>query len=45
MELKKYQHNVITGLSLFPPQVQETKDVYSVFYNFWTRHSKTTLQP
>jgi hypothetical protein len=42
MGLKKYQQDVITGLSLFPDQVQGTKYVYAAFHNFWTRYPKDT---
>ncbi|MES2703812.1 MAG: DEAD/DEAH box helicase family protein [Bacteroidota bacterium] len=45
MELKPYQQEVVNDLSLFLEQVQETKDVKDAFYDFWTRHPKTPLQP
>lgn len=45
MELKPYQQQVIDDLSLFLKQIQETKDVKEAFYNFWTNHPTTPLQP
>jgi type III restriction enzyme len=45
MELKAYQQEVITNLSLFLEHIQETKDTEKAFYDFWTKHPKTPLQP
>jgi type III restriction enzyme len=45
MELKPYQQQVITDLSLFLECIQESKDVRTAFYNFWTNHPKTPLYP
>ena len=45
MELKPYQQQVISDVSLFLEQVQETKDVKEAFYNFWAKHPKTPLFP
>ncbi len=45
MELKAYQQEVITNLSLFLEHLQETKDTEKAFYDFWTKHPKTPLQP
>jgi len=45
MELKAYQQDVINDLSLFLDHVQETKDTREAFYDFWTKHPKTPLQP
>jgi type III restriction enzyme len=45
MELKPYQQQVITDLSLFLDQVQETKEVKEAFYNFWANHPRTPLFP
>ena len=43
MELKKYQQDVITDLSLFLDQVQETKDVRNAFHNFLGTPSKNSI--
>ena len=45
MELKPYQQQVISDVSLFLEQVQETKDVKEAFYNFWATHPRTPLFP
>lgn len=45
MELKPYQQQVITDLSLFLEHIQETKNVQDAFYNFWSLHPKTPLFP
>jgi type III restriction enzyme len=45
MELKPYQQQVINDLSLFLEYIQETKDVKDAFYNFWSLHPRTPLQP
>lgn len=45
MELKPYQQQVITDLSLFLERIQETKDVKEGFYDFWTKHPNTPLIP
>lgn len=45
MELKPYQQQVISDLSLFLEQVQETKDTREAFDQFWTNHPRTPLQP
>jgi type III restriction enzyme len=45
MELKPYQQEVINDLSLFLETIQETKNVADAFYDFWTMHPKTPLQP
>ncbi len=45
MELKPYQQQVISDLSLFLEHVQETKVVKDAFYNFWSKHPKTPLFP
>lgn len=45
MELKAYQQDVLNDLSLFLEHIQETKDTEKAFYDFWTKHPKTPLQP
>lgn len=45
MELKAYQQEVINDLSLFLEHVQETKNTKEAFYDFWTKHPRTPLQP
>ncbi len=45
MELKPYQQQVINDLALFLDQVQKTKNVKEAFYDFWTDHPRTPLQP
>lgn len=45
MELKPYQQQVITDLSIFLEYIQETKDVKEAFYDFWAKHPKTPLFP
>lgn len=45
MELKSYQQEVINDLSLFLEHVQETKNTKEAFYDFWTKHPRTPLQP
>ena len=45
MELKPYQQQVISDLSLFLEHIQETKDTKVAFYNFWAKHPRTPLYP
>lgn len=45
MELKSYQQEVINDLSLFLEHIQETKNTKEAFYDFWTKHPRTPLQP
>jgi type III restriction enzyme len=45
MELKPYQQEVINDLGLFLETIQITKNVPDAFYDFWTMHPKTPLQP
>lgn len=45
MELKPYQQQVISDLTLFLDHIQESKDVRTAFYNFWTNHPNTPLYP
>lgn len=45
MELKPYQQEVINDLAIFLEIVQKTKNVDYAFYDFWTTHRKTPLQP
>lgn len=45
MELKPYQQQVISDLTLFLDHIQESKDVRAAFYNFWTNHPTTPLYP
>src|SRR5689334_10444614 len=45
MELKPYQQQVISDISLFLNKVQEAKDVREAFRTFWTEHPRTPLQP
>lgn len=45
MELKPYQQEVINDLSLFLDHIQETKDTKEAFFDFWTKHPRTPLQP
>lgn len=45
MELKKYQQDSISDLSLFLEKIQETKDVKAAFHDFWVTHPRTPLQP
>ncbi|UKT62720.1 DEAD/DEAH box helicase [Pedobacter mucosus] len=45
MELKAYQQLVIKDLASFLEQVQNTKDISSAFYNFWSHHDRTPLLP
>ena len=45
MELKPYQQEVITDLQYFLEKIQNTKNVGDAFYDFWSLHRKTPLQP
>lgn len=45
MELKPYQHEVIMDLTRFLDCVQATKNLPDAFYDFWSTHSRTPLQP
>ena len=45
MELKSYQQEVINDLAYFLETIQKTKNVNDAFYDFWTTHRKTPLQP
>lgn len=45
MELKAYQQDVISDLTLFLEHIQQTKDTRVAFYDFWSKHPKTPLQP
>jgi type III restriction enzyme len=45
MELKPYQQEVINDLEHFLETIQVTKNVADAFYDFWTSHPKTPLQP
>ncbi len=45
MELKPYQQEVINDLALFLETIQVTKNVGDAFYDFWSTHPKTPLQP
>jgi type III restriction enzyme len=45
MELKPYQQEVITDLECFLANIQNTKNVGDAFYDFWSLHRKTPLQP
>ena len=45
MELKPYQQEVIIDLEQFLETIQKTKNVGDAFYDFWSLHRKTPLQP
>jgi type III restriction enzyme len=45
MELKPYQQEVISDLEHFLEMIQSTKNVGDAFYDFWSMHPKTPLQP
>lgn len=45
MELKPYQQEVINDLAGFLETIQVTKNVSDAFYDFWSTHPKTPLQP
>ncbi|OYU56435.1 MAG: restriction endonuclease [Chitinophagaceae bacterium BSSC1] len=45
MELKNYQQEAITDLERFLENIQETKDVYRAYNNFWTTHPLSPVQP
>lgn len=45
MELKPYQQQVISDISLFLDQIQEAKDTQKAFYDFWAKHPRTPLYP
>ncbi|MBA2611909.1 MAG: DEAD/DEAH box helicase family protein [Bacteroidetes bacterium] len=45
MELKPYQQEVINDLAQFLETIQVTKNVGDAFYDFWSRHPRTPLQP
>ena len=45
MELKPYQQQVINDLHLFLEHLQKTKNIADAFYNFWSTHPRTPLQP
>ena len=45
MELKPYQQEVINDLAQFLETIQVTKNVGDAFYDFWSLHPKTPLQP
>lgn len=45
MELKPYQQQVISDLTQFLEKLQELKDIREAFYEYWTKHPRTPLQP
>lgn len=45
MELKPYQQQVISDISLFLNKAQEAKDIREAFRSFWIDHPRTPLQP
>lgn len=45
MELKSYQQQALDDLSLYLDKVQETKDIYTAFSQFWYHHPRTPLVP
>jgi type III restriction enzyme len=45
MELKKYQQDVIADLERFLEKIQEVKSLGDSFYEYWSLHPKTPLQP
>lgn len=45
MELKPYQQEVISDLEHFLEMIQNTKNIGDAFYDFWSMHPKTPLQP
>lgn len=45
MELKSYQQQVLDDLTLYLDMVQDTKDAYKAFFQFWNKHPRTPLTP
>lgn len=45
MELKPYQQQTINDLDRYLSLVQETKNVSIAFHDFWSKHTRTPLQP
>lgn len=45
MELKKYQQDVIADLERFLEKIQQVKSLGDSFYEYWSLHPKTPLQP
>lgn len=45
MELKNYQQEAITNLERFLDNIQESKDVYKAYNNYWTTHPLSPIQP
>ena len=45
MELKPYQQQVISDISLFLEYLQDSKDIATAFNDFWVTHPRTPLTP
>ncbi len=45
MELKPYQQQVISDISLFLEYLQDSKDIATAFNDFWVKHPRTPLTP
>ena len=45
MELKPYQQQILNDLQRFLQHVQEEKNICTAFYDFWSQHPRTPLQP
>lgn len=45
MELKPYQQQVISDITLYLEKVQESKNIQEAFTDFWKEHPKTPLLP
>lgn len=45
MELKSYQQQVINDLILYLEEIQIERNPALAFYEFWTQHPRTPLQP